>query len=62
MGPLEKTNGLVVFLMLLVGMVSTLWVVRPHRPSRFTEHGAFGAGYGAESLMVGASSRHGAAR
>jgi hypothetical protein len=61
-GVLDKTNGLVVMLILLFGLVTTLGIFRPHRPSPFTAHGAFGAGFGSESIMVGASSRLGGAK
>ena len=48
--------------LLLAGAVATIPILRPRPPSAFTEHGAFGAGYGSESLMFGASARKGAAR
>jgi hypothetical protein len=48
--------------LLLAGAVATVPIFRPRPPSPFTEHGAFGAGYGSESLMFGATARKGAAR
>jgi hypothetical protein len=46
----------------LLAAISLPFLFRPRRPSSFTEHGAFGAGHGSESLMFGASGRRGAAR
>ena len=48
--------------LLIAGALLTVPVFRPRRPSPFTEHGAFGAGHGTESLMFGATARKGAAR
>jgi hypothetical protein len=48
--------------MAVLGALSTALLFRPRLPSRFTEHGAFGAGYGSESLMLGARGHKGAAR
>jgi hypothetical protein len=48
--------------LVLLGGISTALLFRPRPPSQFTEHGAFGAGYGSESLMIGARARRGAAR
>jgi hypothetical protein len=48
--------------LLLAAAVVTVPLFRPRRPSQFTEHGAFGAGFGSESLMFGATARKGAAR
>jgi len=48
--------------LLLAAAVVTVPLFRPRRPSPFTEHGAFGAGFGSESLMFGATARKGAAR
>ena len=59
---LAKTNGVLVMLILLFGLVTTLGIFRPHRPSPFTAHGGYGAGWGTESIMVGASARKGAAK
>ena len=47
--------------LLVLGAVSTLMVFRPSRPSSFTEHGAFGAGHGRQTMMFGAMPRKGAA-
>ena len=47
--------------LLIAGAVVTVPLFRPRRPSAFTEHGAFGAGHGSESLMIGAHARRGAA-
>jgi len=51
---------------LLVGLLvltalTTLAMFRPRRPSPFTEHGAFGAGHGRVTFMIGANPRKGAA-
>jgi hypothetical protein len=48
--------------LLILGALFTVPLFRPRRPSQFTEHGAFGAGHGSESIMVGAAPRRGAAR
>jgi hypothetical protein len=48
--------------LLIAGAVVTVPLFRPRRPSQLTEHGAFGAGFGSESIMFGASARRGAAR
>jgi hypothetical protein len=42
--------------------ISLSLLFHPRRPSPFTEHGAYGAGYGSESVMFGASPRKGAAK
>ena len=47
--------------LLVLAALATLLMFRPRRPSPFTEHGAFGAGHGRESFMIGASARKGAA-
>ncbi|HMF41279.1 MAG TPA: hypothetical protein VKQ32_11305 [Polyangia bacterium] len=47
--------------LLVLAALMTVPVFRPRRPSQFTEHGAFGAGYGRESIMFGARARKGAA-
>jgi hypothetical protein len=48
--------------LLVLGALTTALMFRPRQPSAFTEHGAFGAGHGSESLMIGARPRKGAAR
>jgi hypothetical protein len=48
--------------MALLTVISLSLLFRPRHPSPFTEHGAFGAGHGSESLMFGASGRKGAAK
>jgi hypothetical protein len=53
--------GLLLLLAVLAA-ISTAMLFRPLHPSTFTEHGAFGAGYGSQSLMFGASPRAGAPR
>jgi len=59
----DRSYGIKLLLGLLIaGAVATIPVFRPRAPSPFTEHGAFGAGYGSESLMFGATARKGAAR
>jgi len=59
----DRGYGLKLLLGLLIAAaVATIPIFRPRAPSPFTEHGAFGAGYGSQSLMFGASPRKGAAR
>ena len=58
----EKTNGLVLVLIGLVGLLSLATLFRPHRPSPFSAGSGYGTGYGTDSIMVGASPRPGAAR
>jgi hypothetical protein len=59
----DRSYGLRLLIALLIaGAVVTVPLFRPRRPSSFTEHGAFGAGFGSESLMFGATARRGAAR
>jgi len=53
--------GLLVLLAVLAA-ISTAMLFRPRAPSAFTEHGGFGAGYGSQSMMWGASPRAGAPR
>lgn len=62
LGYLDKTNGLVVLLMLLFAVIGTLLVFRPRSPSPFSAGSGYGTGYGSDSFMVGASPRTGAAR
>ena len=61
-GFFEKTNGLVVLLIALFAVLTTVGIFRPHRPSPFTAHGGYGAGYGTDSIMFGAAPTRGAAR
>ena len=52
-------------LLILGGLVTAVllsMVLRPASPSPFTAHGAFGAGYGRQSVMFGANPRAGAPR
>ena len=52
-------------LMLMLGVLTAIMLAmlfRPRPPSPFTEHGGFGAGYGSQSIMFGASPRAGAPR
>lgn len=52
-------------LLLGFGIVAALLMAmlfRPRPPSPFSEHGAFGAGFGNQSLMFGANPRAGAPR
>jgi len=62
LGFLRKTNGVVLALIALLAVVATLGVFRPRRPSPFSSAGAYGVGHGTDSIMIGASPRHGAAR
>jgi hypothetical protein len=61
-GGLERSNGLVILLILLFGVIATLGIVRPRRPSSFSTGSGFGVGFGAESIMFGAMPRAGAPR
>lgn len=61
-GGLERSNGLVILLMLVFGVITTLGIVRPRRPSSFSNGSGFGVGFGAESIMFGAMPRAGAPR
>jgi hypothetical protein len=62
LGFTKQTNGVLLVLAALVGAIAFFTVVRPQRPSPFSAGSGFGTGFGTESLMVGASSRLGAAR
>jgi hypothetical protein len=42
--------------------LSAIVMFRPRQPSPFTQHGAFGAGHGSQSMMFGAEPRAGAPR
>lgn len=58
---LDRGYGVKLLIGLLVlGALSTLAVFRPRQTSSFTEHGAFGAGHGRETMMFGARPRKGA--
>jgi hypothetical protein len=46
----------------LVTAILFAMVFRPRHPSPFTSHGAYGAGYGSQSVMFGANPRAGAPR
>ena len=61
LGYLEKTNGLVLLIILLFTVLVTLGLFRPHRPSPFSEGSGYGTGWGTESLMVGAGAKRAAA-
>lgn len=62
LGYTEKTNGLVLALFALVGLVITLGIVRPKEPSPFSAGSGYGAGHGRAALMFGASPRAGAGK
>jgi|KBSMisStaDraftv2_1062788.scaffolds.fasta_scaffold276153_2 hypothetical protein len=49
-------------LLAVLAALSTALVFRPRMPSPLTAHGAYGAGHGSESLMIGATARKGAAK
>lgn len=52
-------------MMVVLGVLAAILLsllIRPRSPSPFTEHGAYGAGYGSESIMFGASPQKGAAK
>jgi uncharacterized membrane protein len=57
LGPLQKTNGLVLVLVGLIAVIGTVAVFHPQRPSPFAGGSGFGTGYGTESIMIGASPR-----
>jgi hypothetical protein len=61
LGYLEKTNGLVMLLIVAFVVLSTAALFRPHRPSPFTEHGGYGAGWGTDSIMFGGGPKRAAA-
>jgi hypothetical protein len=61
LGYLEKTNGLVMLVILLFTVLVTLGLFRPHRPSPFSAGSGYGTGYGTESLMFGGGSKRAAA-
>jgi hypothetical protein len=47
-------------LMVVLAVLTTIFLAllfHPEKPSPFTEHGAFGAGYGSSSIMFGANPR-----
>lgn len=49
---LDRTNGLIMLLLVLVGLLATLFVVRPRRPSPFAAGSGYGVGYGSASIMA----------
>ena len=51
-GFLDRTNGLMLLLLVLVGVLATLFVVRPQRPSPFAAGSGYGVGFGSASIMV----------
>ena len=55
-------GGALMVVLAVLTAISLSLLFRPRPPSPFTEHGAFGAGYGSQSIMFGASGRRGAAR
>ena len=57
----EKTNGLILVLIALVGVLAFAATFRPHRSSRFSEGSAAAPSWGSDSIMFGASPRLGAA-
>jgi len=58
---LVGVRGLIILGGLLTAILTGM-VLRPSRPSPFTAHGAYGAGYGSQSVMFGANPRAGAPR
>ena len=52
-------RGLMIALAVLAAIFLAM-VFRPRPPSPFTSHGAYGPGYGTQSLMFGANPRAGA--
>ena len=61
LGYFEKTNGLVLLVILLFTVLMTLGIFRVHRPSPFSAGSGYGTGWGTESIMVGAAGKRGAA-
>jgi hypothetical protein len=51
-GFLDRTNGLLMLILVVVGLLSTLFVVRPQRPSPFAAGSGYGVGFGSASIMV----------
>ncbi len=59
----DRGGGRALMLVLTVLMaLSLIMLFRPRQPSAFSQHGAFGAGHGSQSLMFGAEPRAGAPR
>jgi len=61
LGYTERTNGLVMLLIVAFAVLATAALFRPHRPSPFTEAGGYGAGWGTESIMFGGGAKRAAA-
>ena len=61
-GPLERSNGVVLLLMLVFGVIMTLGIFRPQRPSSRSAGSGFGVGFGSQSIMIGANPQDGAPR
>jgi hypothetical protein len=61
LGYTEKTNGLVLLIILLFTVFATLGLFRPHRPSPFSAGSGYGTGWGTESIMVGGGAKRSAA-
>ena len=57
----EKTNGLILVLLALVGVLAFAATFRPHRSSPFSAGSGVGTSWGSDSIMFGASPRLGAA-
>jgi len=61
LGYTEKTNGLVLLIILLFTVLLTLGLFRPHRPSPFSAGSGYGTGWGTDSIMFGAGPQRSAA-
>jgi hypothetical protein len=57
----QKTNGLILVLIALVGVLAFAATFRPRKSSPFSAGSGYGPAYGTDSIMFGASPRLGAA-
>jgi hypothetical protein len=62
LGYTEKSNGLVLVLFALVGLVIGVGMFRPKPTSPFSSGSGYGTGHGSQALMFGASPRLGAGK
>jgi hypothetical protein len=49
---LDRGNGVVLMILAVFGLVATLTVVRPQRPSPFAAGTGYGVGFGSDSIML----------
>jgi hypothetical protein len=52
LGLLDRGNGSVVLVVVLFGLLSTVFVFRPKPPSTFAAGSGYGVGYGSGSIML----------